>query len=351
MIGLGLSVAEVVNPLAEPGWDEAISGTVGAVFQSRRWLEVLADTYGFDFRASVELDQHGRITGALPFCRINDLRGERLVVLPFSDFTAPLLRDQHQWGHLIAPLIHHGIPITIQTTNNPILAADDRFRLDRSSVRQVVPLSEDIDVLFDRFRPQARRHVHRARREGLVFREAQSLSELRAFYDLHLGVRKSRHGLLCQPYRLFEAIWERFVLEETGTLILGFDGEAVVSGCLLLEDQGTLYYKYAASHPDYRSAGASHGAVFAAMEYGIRRGLSTLDLGRSDVDQPGLIDFKRRFGAKRSELHRYVSVGQPLCERDGVDETLTELTRLFVTTEVPNHVTERAGDLLYRYFA
>ena len=180
---------------------------------------------------------------------------------------------------------------------------------------------------------------------------ARSREELRAFFDLHLTVRKLRHRLLCQPYRLFEAIWDQFVLEDAGALVLGYAGNEVVGGCLLLEDQDTLYYKFAASHPLFRSLGVSHGAVLAAIDHGLQRGCTTLDLGRSDLDQPGLIDFKRRFGAQSSDLHRYVAASFDSDEKPEVRETLTELTALFVTREVPDALTERAGELLYRYFA
>lgn len=164
------------------------------------------------------------------------------------------------------------------------------------------------------------------------------------------GVRKYRHELLTQPFRFFEAIWNRFIEVDSGGLVVGYVGDQMVTGCVLLEHNHTLYYKFAASHPDFRASGVSHGAVRAAMEHGLQRGCHTLDLGRSDSTQPGLIDFKRRFGAQSSQLRRYVATPSDWLPQPLASATLSELTRLFVLPTVADEVTERAGDLLYRHF-
>ena len=76
-----------------------------------------------------------------------------------------------------------------------------------------------------------------------------------------------------------------------------------------------------------------------------------LDLGRSDVDQPGLVNFKRRFGAEESDLHTLMLKNSP--PEQGVEAAwiVSEITRLFVQDRTPDQLTEHAGDLLYRLFA
>jgi len=51
----------------------------------------------------------------------------------------------------------------------------------------------------------------KSQREGLVVRLAQSEEELRAFFEMHLKVRKYKYGLLAQPYRFFQNIWRHFI--------------------------------------------------------------------------------------------------------------------------------------------
>ena len=289
-------MAEIVDPLLEPSWDALIAGRPGALFQSRDWMRVLAQTYDFDFRASVERDDTGALTSGLSFCHINDLCGERIVMLPFSDFVVPATTGVAQWRSLVQPLIDAGVQMKVQVSQDSDALADDRFAVAKTCRHHSIRLDADISELVQRFRPLPRRGIRASEAAGLTFRAVEDPLQLRAFFDLHLSVRKSRHQLLAQPYALFENLWKSFVEQGAGALILGFDGEVVAGGCLLLEFDGVLYYKFAASHPKYRSAGVSHAGVHASMIHGLERGYSALDLGRSDIDQPGLVDFKRRFG-------------------------------------------------------
>lgn len=332
-------------------WDEIVAGSDGELFLSRRWINVLNEVFDLNIEAVVERDAAGRIVGALPYCCIDDVRGSRLAILPFSDFVSPVLAEGATWDGLVDPILQIGRPLVFQTTVGSPATDDERFVLDGESVRHSVALDGDLDELMSRFSQHHRRLVRKATKNRLVFRQAETIDELRAFYELHLGVRKHKYGMLAQPYRLFEALWERFLTQDLGGLVLGFDGSAVVGGCLLLEAGDTLYYKYAASHPDYRSMGVSHGAAVAAMTVGLEKGLAQLDLGRSDLDQPGLVDFKRRFGATATGLQRFRSKDQLFREVSEMDRLLTDITRLMTQPTVPDHITEEAGDRLYRLFA
>lgn len=314
-------------------------------------MRVLAQTYDFDFRASVKRNSSGELTSGLSFCHINDLCGERIVMLPFSDFVVPATAGDAEWRALVQPLIDAGVQVKVQTSSDSDALRDDRFVVAKSCLHHSVKLDADISELVRRFRPLPRRNIRASEAAGLTFRVAEDPAHLRAFFDLHLGVRKNRHQLLAQPYALFENLWKSFVEQGAGALILGFDGEVVAGGCLLLEFDGVLYYKFAASHPKYRSVGVSHAAVHASMIHGLERGYSALDLGRSDVDQPGLIDFKRRFGAEVSDLHTLTLKNSPPEQRVEATWIVSEITRLFVRESTPDELTEQAGDLLYRLFA
>ncbi|MEE9413818.1 MAG: GNAT family N-acetyltransferase [Acidimicrobiales bacterium] len=345
-------MAELIDLLGEPAWDSALSGLDGELFQSRRWLGALNSAFGLEFEASIERNGAGAIVGGVPFCRIDDIRGSRIATLPFSDFVIPMVEDESQWQKLVEPMLDYGLPVSVQTAADSIVALDPRFEPAGSTVRHSIALDDDIDSLVARFSQLPRRFLRKADKAGLRFEMATGRDDLRAFYDLHLGVRKYKHKLLCQPYSLFEAIWENFIADGCGGVMLGFDGDQAVGGCLVLEAGDTLYYKFSASHPDYRQLGVSHAAVVESMKYGLARGLSHLDLGRSDIDQPGLIDFKRRFGATATELGRFVWAPEHYCPRaDESGALLGRLTELFVDSQVPDEMTERAGDLLYRYFA
>lgn len=342
---------EVIDPLIDPAWDVAVAGSSAELFIGRPWLATIGEVFDLTIQAVVERDDHGAIDGLLPFCLVDDPRGRRVSILPFSDFTVPVLASPDRWSALIDPILDLGVPVRLAGAADGPAAGDDRFVGETSAIRQSVALDAPIEELTDRFASHHRRLVRKAERAGIEFRCAESPADLRAFYELHLGVRRDRYRMLAQPYRLFEQLWERFVERDRGALVVGIDGDTMAGGCLLLQAGDTFYYKYAASHPGYRSVGASHGAVAAAMAVGIDRGLTRLDLGRSDIEQRGLVDFKRRFGAEGTGLTRFTSVGPDPSEPPALDELLTDLTRLLTEPDVPLGVTEQAGNTLYRLFA
>jgi len=47
--------------------------------------------------AYVILDDCGEPQAGIPFCRIADIMGERILALPFSDYCDPLVNDQECW--------------------------------------------------------------------------------------------------------------------------------------------------------------------------------------------------------------------------------------------------------------
>ena len=76
------------------------------------------------------------------------------------------------------------------------------------------------------------------------------------------------------------------------------------------------------------------------------------DLGRSDVDQPGLVDFKRQFASTEVELTTPPPRPADWDDTAGAEtgQVLGRLTRLLTEPDVPNPVTAAAGAELYRYF-
>ena len=344
-------MVELVTVEKTVGWDEATAGADAELFLSRRWLRTVGNSFDLTFEAAVQRDESGRIVGALPFSRIDDIRGPRVVILPFSDYVIPVIGSQSSWSELIEPILALGDPVSITTTAESHVMNDEQFFDDGAAIRQVVLLDKDPDELMRGFASHHRRLVRRAHRAGITFRNAESIAEVREFYELHLGVRRHKYRLLAQPFGLFETLWEQFLAPGHGALILGFDGETVAGGCLLLEAGDTMYYKYAASHPDHRSVGVSHAAVMQAIRFACQRGFRQLDLGRSDLDQPGLVDFKKRFGAAASDLRRFRSKDRLYREPPEIDDVLAKMTAILTDPSVPDPVTEQAGEALYGYFA
>ncbi len=86
-----------VDPRNDQLWQRLVEQAPSGVFHSPSWIQVLTDTYGWQASAYVILDDRGEPCAGIPFCRITDILGERIVALPFSDYCDPLVNDAHSW--------------------------------------------------------------------------------------------------------------------------------------------------------------------------------------------------------------------------------------------------------------
>lgn len=343
---------DFVNPVKDPVWQRLIEQPASTVFHSPAWLRVLQNTYDFDIRAHILLDSTGEPRSGIAFCSIDDMMDPRIVSLPFSDFCDPLVADRDDWNCLIAGLLDYGQRISLRCVHNQVPLDDKRFSLANRSKWHCVDLQRDEDALWAGLHGSARRAINKARRSGVAVRTARHKDDLRAFFELHLRVRKYKYQLLAQPYRFFEYIWEHFLANGNGALMLAdYEGE-VIGGVMYLEWRNKLYYKFNASNPAYISVRPNDLLVWEGMKYGQARGYEYLDFGVSDWDQEGLLQYKRKFATEEKTISylRYDPEGSPTAKEKKIRKLLPQLTDLFVDTAVSDPITEKAGDVLYRFF-
>jgi CelD/BcsL family acetyltransferase involved in cellulose biosynthesis len=341
-----------VDPRSDPLWCRLICQAASSVFHSPGWLRVLSDTYGWEPAAFVVLDDRGEPRAGLPFCRISDMLGERVVALPFSDYCDPLVTDESSWRILVNRMLTERCPINLRCLHNGLPLEDERFTLAKQAKWHRLDLRPGLDGLWNAMHNSTHRAIRKAERAGLRICTAQSEQELRSFYEMHLKVRKYKYGLLAQPYIFFQNIWRQFVEAQQGFLLLAMHGDNIVAGDFFLEWKETLYYKFNASLPGDLSCRPNDLLIWEGIRVGKDRGFRYLDFGLSDIDQEGLLRYKRKFGTEESTISflRHSPSGPPAAAEKELRELLGRLTSRFTDRLVPDFVTEQAGEDLYRLF-
>lgn len=342
-----------VNPQTDPLWRQLVHQSASSVFHSPDWMRVLAATYDLDVHAYVMLDAKGTPQAGIPFCRIASFMGKRLVSLPFSDFCDPLIVDCSQWNYLVSKLLAEDCPVLVRCLHNSLPLADARFTLAKQAKWHGLDLRPDLDILWSGLHDSSKRAIKKAQREGVLIRTARSKEELRAFFDLHLRIRKYKYRLLAQPYRFFENIWRQFIEKNTGLLLIASYQGNLIGGILLLEWKNTLYYKFNASAVDNLTHRPNDLLIWESIKYGKTKGHSCLDFGLSDQGQEGLVRFKRKFANEEKAIYflRHVPNEAQIQQEKEVQSLLTQLTDLFTNKCIPDCMTDKAGEVLYRYFA
>ena len=169
------------------------------------------------------------------FSYVADLRGERIVCFPFSDYCDPFVNDLATWRHIVEPLLTRKVPVTIRCLRSSVVSEDDRFRLVERAAWHGVDLTRSEDTLWAGFGGDARTRMRRAVASGLTIRAGSNVEDVHKFYAMHCQVRKLKYRMLPQPIAFFQELHAGFSPDNRLTVLL-VEGEGEpVAGILLIE--------------------------------------------------------------------------------------------------------------------
>lgn len=188
------------------------------------------------------------------------------------------------------------------------------------------------------------RKINRAEKEGLVYEKGRSESLLRRFYQLVLRTRR-RHGLPPQPLQ-----WFRNLTDSMGdklTICLVSKRDLPVAALLCLSNKDTMVYKYGCSDERFSQLGGTPFLFWKVIQEAKNHGMRRLDLGRSELDNDGLVQFKDRLGATKEILiyGRYSTEGT---HYDVSPPWLKQRAR-HIFSRIPDTLLAASGRLLYRH--
>jgi len=294
------------QPLDDPRWPDFLHRHPrSSVFHTAEWLTALRRTYGYEPIAITTSPPGADLQNAVVFCSVESfLTGRRLVSLPFADHCDPLLDAATDWANMVSGLgedLHQQSQryIEIRPTHAIDTAGLGLYSISSSCLHQI-DLRPDLDTLFRNcHKSSTQRKIRRARREGLVYEEGRSPSILDSFYRLLLLTRR-RHCLPPQPKKWFHSLIDCFGVALK--IRVALKDKQPVAAVLTLRHKDTLLYKYGCSDAQYHNLGGVHLLLWESIREAKQDGLGVFDLGRSEWNHAGLITFKDRWGAKRSEL-------------------------------------------------
>ena len=344
-----------VDPLTDPRWTELASTHPRAsIFHSRPWLEALRRTYGYSPSAFTTSPPGRRLRNGAVCCSVDSwISGPRLVSLPFSDHCELLVDDPSDVTTLFLALDQE---YRRQKNRYFELRATSQFQVttDLSCSSEELYLHEidltpDLGATFRRFhKSSTQRKILRAEREKLTYQEGRSQSLLESFFELTILTRR-RHGVPPQPLRWFRNLLG--CLGESANIMVAYKDWKPVASIFTLRHRNTLTYKYGCSDARFHNLGGTHLLFWRAMQSAKDHGLTVFDLGRSTVQNEGLIRFKERWGAKRSSLFymTFTAAGlaRGVSSHSGTDWKIRYAKRFF--KYAPSSVLSFIGDALYKH--
>ena len=341
-----------LDPLEDRRWRNFVSEQPNSsVFHTAGWLEALRQTYGYKPLVLTTCRPGRDLTNGLVFCRITSrLTGRRLVSLPFSDHCEPLVGNADDTEQLLCCLEDILEKEDLKYIEIRPISGCFEGQADFVQGKQFwfhkIELGPSLDDLFRSFhRDCVQRKIRRAEREALDYEAGRSDSLLRQFYHLLLLTRR-RQQLPPQPVDWFRNLIA--CLGDKIKIYVASKGGLPVASVVTLCHKDVLVYKYGASDTRFSRFGGTQLLLWRIIQEGNHDGIREFDLGRSDLDHPGLVTFKDRWGSRRSTLTywRYPAPGR-------VDSTAGWTMRAArqVLARMPDGVFAMAGKLLCKHVA
>jgi hypothetical protein len=340
-----------VDPLRDQRWSEFLGRQDRAsIFHSREWLQALHECYGYQPVVFTTTQPGEPLGNGIVFCYVDSaLTGRRLVSLPFSDHCDPLVGSPDELQNILlyaaSKVRERGLryvefrPLHDQQCVVPGFSEYQQYKFHE------VDLRPHADQLFQNLHNNSfRRKIHRAEREGLIYRVGATSEFIHQFYRLFVMTRR-RHGLPPPPKK-----WIQKLVNLLGSALqihLVFKATQPVAGMVTIKYSNTIVYKYGGSDLLNANLGGMALAFWMMMLGAKKEGIVTLDLGRCESDNNGLIRYKERLGSLMTSITYWRS---PLRHTplSGTD-VWTKLAKQICAWS-PDCVRIAAGNKLYRHF-
>jgi hypothetical protein len=339
-----------LDPLRDPRWAAFIQNHQRAsVFHTPGWLEALRRTYCYEPMVFTTSAPDCHLTNGIVFCKVDSwLTGKRLVSLPFSDHCEPLLHDVEdgplftEW--LQTEYVRRGYKFI---ELRPLLAKQDQnsgFQASQSYWFHELDIRASLEQIFHKLHKDSiQRRIRRAEREALSYESGRSNKLVDDFFRLMLMTRK-RHQLPPQPRSWFTNLVA--CMGPALTIRLARREGVPIAAMLSLSHRSSVIYKYGCSDERFHNLGAIPFLFWKLIEESKTLKAETIDFGRSDLNNEGLVTFKERFGTSKRMLtyYRYPSTANMTLATERGPQAIRHLFSI-----LPDAVVSTAGRVLYRH--
>ena len=347
-----------INPLDDLRWPEFLQRHPSAsIFHTSAWLEALRRTYGYEPVVYTTSGPRQELNNGIVFCQVRSwLTGQRLVSLPFSDHCQPLLNGRDHLEEIMAALAHDHEKenwkyIELRPVEFAAQAVAAHLPICRSEefCFHELDLRPGLERIFSRFHEaNVKRALKRAERERVTYEEGASTAHLGKFYALFLMTRR-KHQIPPPPL-----IWFRNLLACLGQGIkirIASHDNVPIAGIITLSYKNTFYYKYGGMNRHSRNLGGNPFLMWHTIRDAKSQNAWKLDWGRSDLDNPGLIEFKDRWGTTRTTLTYYRHPGSDRQGDNASGKSWKMAIAKGVFSRLPDKILIQAGNLLYKHMA
>ena len=278
------------------------------------------------------------------------LTGKRGVSLPFTDECAPLCTDANSFNHLFTAAQAHGRARAWKNLEfrgaSSHFAAQPSYQPSTSFWGHRLTLGPDEPALFSRLDSSTRRAIRKAEQNNLHIEVSTSLAAMETFYRLMCQTRQ-RHGVPPQPWSFFKNIHQYIIAAGSGCIVLARQAATAVAGAVFLHSGNTALYKFGASDETQQQLRANNLVMWTGIKWHAARNFTSLDFGRTSLDNEGLRRFKQGWGTEEYRIDYSkldLSTGRYVTAQDRASGWHTKIFQ-----KMPIPLARLVGAVLYRH--
>jgi len=296
----------IVDPLQYQEWNDMVCSLPGySFFHSANWAMVLHKSYGYSLRYFAIMNDE-KLHALIPLMEVSSLlTGRRGVSLPFTDYCEPIAATGIPVRDVVTALIEYGMNAGwrhVDFRGQGCVAQD--VPCFTQYYRHVISLSADPDKVAVRFRDSTRRNIRKAMQAGVSVAVFDTWEALVKFQHLNCKTRKT-HGLPPQPAAFFKNIYQYILAEGLGIVIIATHKGKTVAAAVFFHLGKKAIYKFGAWDRRFQSLRANNLVLWKAIEWYCGKGCTTLCLGRTDLDAPGLCQYKAGWAPEQELISYY----------------------------------------------
>jgi len=380
---------QIINPLNYPGWDELLLKTPdSSFFHSSHWTRVLNESYGYKPLYFSEING-SRLVTLISVMEVRSiLTGKRGVSLPFTDYCELIINGKDSFQAALDWLIEYGkkarwkyiemrtgnslphefLPSSFYYGHTLNLSKDETFMtqqaagnienpsmiaLPRGAPSISPPLVKGGEgglsnekKIFSTFRDSTRRNIKKAIKEGVETNIYTSVESVREFCRLNCLTRRE-HGLPPQTWSFFKKIHEHIIAVNLGFVVLASYRGKTIAGAVYFHLGDKALFKYGASEKKYQHLRANNLVMWEAIKYYCQNGYKSLNLGRTEPENKGLLQFKSGWGTKKHVINYYKYDFKKRAFVQNSSRVIGFYNKIFKNMPIP--ILKVVGSILYKH--
>jgi len=298
---------KIINPITYKGWDKLLlTNHQSTFFHTSAWARVLHESYRYRPLYFALIDS-GKLSALMPIMEIKSfLTGKRGVSLPFTDECTLITKNPSLFNEIFKEIIRYGK----KANWNAIDFKGGIKYLRGTTLPFETFLKHDLDLskteqeIFTTFRESTKRNIKKAIQKGVHVNIRNTIESIEEFYRLHCITRRS-HGLPPQPFYFIKKIYEHIISKKKGFVVLATYRNKVIAGATFFQFGNQTIFKYGASDPRYLYLRPNNIVIWEAIKWHCLSGFKIFNFGRTELNNKGLLQFKRGWGTKEEILNYY----------------------------------------------